>query len=135
MENPTLKEVVLHGHKWWVLPETLSKESQIDISLWRNQDQNENQACHELEILQTIKFAAEGFLKAGKTSVKQGDLVAAAQKRNPAKISPVTWLTLAKYYIGCLENNAVDLIDDLNEFHSNFVDPRALCVHCFLLEP
>ena len=128
LDNGTLKEVVMNGHKWWVLPETLSKERQIDISLWRNQDQNENQAVHELEILQTIKFAAEGFLKAGKAKVSLGDLVSAAQKRNPAKISPSAWMTLSKYYIGFLENQAVDLIEDLNDFHSNSVDPRDLCV-------
>ena len=43
MSNPTLKEVVLNGHRWWVLPETVAKERQIDISLWSNQDQNENE--------------------------------------------------------------------------------------------
>ena len=35
MEDPALKEVVLHGHKWWVLPESLGKDKQMDISLWR----------------------------------------------------------------------------------------------------
>ena len=39
MSCPTLKEVVLNGHRWWVLPETVAPERQIDISLWRNQDQ------------------------------------------------------------------------------------------------
>ena len=39
----TLKEVALNGHRWWVLPETLASERQVDISLWRNQDQAENQ--------------------------------------------------------------------------------------------
>ena len=57
-----------------------------------------------------------------------GDLVAAAQKRNPAKISPTTWLTLEKYYIGFLENGVVGLIEDLHEYHNNTVDPRELCV-------
>ena len=37
-------------------------------------------------------------------------------------------MTLSKYYIWFLENNAMELIDDVNEFHSNFVDPRDLCV-------
>ena len=128
MSCQALKEVVLNGHRWWVLPETVAPERQIDISLWRNQDQNENQQTHELEVLQTIKFAAESFLKTGKDKVSLGDLVAAAQKRNPAKISPTTWLTLGKYYIGFLENGVVDLIEDLHEYHSNTVDPRELCV-------
>jgi hypothetical protein len=63
MLNANLKEVVLNGHRWWVLKESCVKERQIDISLWRNQDQNENQQTHELEILLTIKVAAENFLR------------------------------------------------------------------------
>jgi hypothetical protein len=73
MSCQTLKEVALNGHCWWVLPETVAPERQIDISFWRSQDQNENQQTHELEILQTIKFAAESFLKAGKDKVSLGD--------------------------------------------------------------
>ena len=66
MDNKTLKEVVLNGHRWWVLPETVAKESLMDISLWRNQDQNENQHSHELEVLQTIEITVTSFLAAGK---------------------------------------------------------------------
>ena len=67
-------------------------------------------------------------MKAGKDKVSLGDLVAAAQKRNPAKISPTTWLTLGKYYIGFLEKGVLDLIEDLHEYRRNTVDPRKLCV-------
>ena len=128
MDNATLKEVAQHGHRWWVLPESLQSDKQTDISLWRNQDQNENQAVHELEILQTIKHAAEGFLAKGTGTVSLGDLVSASQKRNPAKISPVSWMTLAKLYTGFLENGVADLVDDLMEYHSEHVDPRELTV-------
>ena len=128
MEQASLKETVQNGHRWWVLPETCAKERQIDISLWRNQDQNENQRIHELEILQTIKHAAESFLKAGKDKVVFGDLVAASQKRNPSKVAEVAWLKLTKHYIGFLENGVPELVDDLHEYHSTFVDPKDLCV-------
>ena len=37
-------------------------------------------------------------------------------------------MTLAKYYIGFLENGKADLVDDLHDFHSDFVDPRELTV-------
>ena len=40
-ENENLQLVVKGGHKWWVLPESTSKDRQVDISLWRNMDQNE----------------------------------------------------------------------------------------------
>ena len=128
MENVTLKEVALNGHRWWVLPETLSKEKQMDVSLWRNQDQNENQAINEIEILQTITVVAKSFLSQGKSKVSVGDLVASAQKKNPAKVSPQTWMSLTKYYIGFLENGVADLLEDLAEFHSHCVDPRELTV-------
>ena len=44
-----LKDVVLNGHRWWVLQESVSTERQVDISLWRNMDQNENQVTHDIE--------------------------------------------------------------------------------------
>ena len=128
MDHETLKQTVLEGHKWWVLPEDLPKDQQVDISVWRNQDQNENQATHELEILQTIQHTAETFLQAGSNKVCVGDLVAAAQKRNPTKVSPVTWMSLTKYYIGFLENGKAELVEDLSSFHSETVDPKELSV-------
>ena len=128
LDQPTLKEAALNGHRWWVLPETLEKNKQLDISLWRNQDQNSNQGTHDIEILQTIKHSAEAYLSQGRTQVSSGDLVSSAQKKNPAKISPTTWLTLAKYFIGFLENDLVALVDDLAEFHSEFVDPAEVKV-------
>ena len=128
LDHPTLKEVALNGHRWWVLPETLTKEKQMEVSLWRNQDQNENQAINEIEILQTITVVAKAFLSQGKDKVSVGDLVASAQKKNPAKVSPQTWMSLTKYYIGFLENGVAELIEDLAEFHSYCVDPRELTV-------
>jgi hypothetical protein len=48
--NAALKDLVDSGHKWWILPEDTPLEAQIQVSLWRNQDQNENQAVHEIEV-------------------------------------------------------------------------------------
>ena len=127
-EHQSLKDAATNGHKWWVLPEDISADSQHDISLWRNQDQNENQATHELEILQTIQHAAEACRTSGAKTVNQGDLIAAAQKRNPSKISPDSWMTLSKYYIGFLDEGMTELVEDLSYFHSACVDPRELSV-------
>ena len=33
LEQPSLKDVVQDGHRWWILPETTGKEKQTDISL------------------------------------------------------------------------------------------------------
>ena len=35
------------NHRWRVLPESVLKEEQVAISLWRNTDQNENQATQQ----------------------------------------------------------------------------------------
>ena len=124
-EDQDLKEAVTHGHRWWILPETVLKEQMVDISLWRNQDQNENQGSHEMEILQTIVATADEFSKTHKT-IPMGDLVTKAQKRNPAKISPSVLTTLTKLFMLHLEENELFLIQDLVDFHSSTVNPNEL---------
>ena len=51
----------MSGHKWLILPEKVQTEMQVDISPWRNMDQNENPVSHEIEILQGIKATAESI--------------------------------------------------------------------------
>ena len=101
MGNPTLTDIVQKGHKWWVLKEDTSEAAQVDISLWRNQDQNENHGTHEIEILQTIVATAE-CMRASAASdskvVSLSDLVAKAARRNPAKISPWFPSTMCKFF-------------------------------------
>lgn len=126
--DPALKEVVQDGHRWWVLPESILDEAQVDISLWRNQDQNENQQAHEIEILGYIRAVAEDLSKKSR-KISQGDLVAAVARKNPAKVSPHTLTTLTKYYIGHLENETVYLVNELVDWHSANVDPGTLVVN------
>ena len=126
-ENANFKDVVLHGHKWWILPETVTREVQVDISLWRNMDQNENQATHEIEILQSIRMTCEDLSKRpGKVS--HGDLMSAVARKNPSKMSTLTLQTLCKFFVGFVENGAADLVEDLVDWHSCTVDPKALTV-------
>ena len=97
-DGGNLKDVVLHGHKWWVLPETVAREVQVDISLWRNMDQNENQATHEIEILQSIRMTCEDLSKRlGKVS--HGDLMSAVARKNPSKMSVTTLQTLCTFFV------------------------------------
>ena len=124
-DTGNLKDVVLNGHKWWVLPETVPAERQVDISLWRNMDHNENQATPEIEILQIIRVTCEALSKK-QAKITHGGLMASAARRNPAKLSAATLQTLSKYFIGFLENGAVDLVEDLVDFHSFMVDPKEL---------
>ena len=134
IDDPALSDVVQSGHRWWILSEEVSTEDQVDISLWRNQDQNENQSTHEIEILQTIKSTAEDMSKS-KGKVTLGDLVARAMRRNPAKISASVLMALSKFYIGFLENSSQDLVDELVDFHSTNVDPKEIIVAMILSDP
>ena len=94
-ENEHLKDTAMCGHKWWILPEEVLAERQVDISLWRNMDQQENQASHEMEILQGIKATAES-LSVKQRTITQGDLVSAAIRKNPAKFSLKAMQVLTK---------------------------------------
>ena len=122
-----LKDVVNNGHKWWILPETIDHDTLVDISLWRNMDQNENQSTHEIEVLQSIRVTCETMSKK-LARITQGDLCAAVAKRNPVKLSPHTLQNLCKFFVGFVENSAVDLVEDLVDFHAHTVDPKELSV-------
>ena len=86
MAQGSLNEVATSGHVWWILPEDTERAAQVDISLWRNQDQNENQGTNEIELLQSLKHAAIYHLDKGEEKVKKADLVATASRKNPTKI-------------------------------------------------
>ena len=122
-----LQDFVVSGHKWWILPEDVSRERQLDISLWRNMDQNENQVTHEMETLQGIKATAES-LSVNQNRISVGDLVSAAVRKNPAKLSPKIMNVLTRVYIGFLENGVPELLQELVDYHSEKVDPQELTV-------
>ena len=123
-----LKEVVMSGHKWIVLPETIDKQDQMDISLWRNQDQNENHAINEIEILQTILVVCQDLADAGRDTTNPAELAMKAQARNPAKKSFGAWESLTKYFITFVKDKLVGLVQELTEFHSETVNAKELCV-------
>ena len=47
-DDVSLADTINNGHRWWILKENTPKDSQVEISLWRNQDQNESQGIHEM---------------------------------------------------------------------------------------
>ena len=102
-------------------------EGQVDISLWRNMDQNENQVTHDIDILQRIKATAEHFSQK-QAKVTQGDLVACVSRGNLAKVSPLVLMHLCKFFMGFLDNGVVDLVTDLVDSHFHTVDLRELTV-------
>ena len=128
-ESGSLKDFVENGHHWWILKETIPKEAQLEISTWRNQDQNENQQTHEVELIQTIKSTAEDLYRGGHRKINLAELCAMAEKRNPTKTSPTMMMALCKYYIGFVEDKQTGLVSELQDFHSSTVDPKELVVN------
>jgi hypothetical protein len=122
-QDQALKEVVTHGHKWWILPETVDSADLVDISLWRNQDQNENQATHEIELLQCI-MATAATMSETKAKVNMGDLVSKTQRRNPAKIPLALIQVLAKYFSQFLAVGKLFLVQEVVDFHTALKSTR-----------
>ena len=124
----SIKDVVLNGHRWWVLPEDIEESLQVDVSLWRNQDQNENQGTHEMEMLQGLMQTANIMCQDSK-KILLSDLVARALKRNPAKMATRAMNSLAKFYTQFLGSGDQHLVAELIDWHSVKVNPRELVVN------
>lgn len=129
----SLTETVMQGHRWWILPESTSHQSQVEVSLWRNQDQNENQASHEVEILRGIVSTCEE-MSITRSKLTLGEIISRAQHRSPARLGDRTLTGLAKYYIKHLENNSMYLVEELQIFHSMTVNPREVQVPVIFFE-
>ena len=127
-EDPTLKDFVDNGHKWWILPEDLNEALQSDISHWRNQDQAENQGTCEVEVLQTIMQSIKELARLQRSSVAIQDIVAKVQRRLPGKIAVQMLQNLARYFCGFLHTGDQHLVGELIDWHAANVNPRDLVV-------
>ena len=126
-EDEDLKEFVKHGHKWWILDESVLPELQRDISMHRNQDQNNNQATHEIELLQTITTVAKE-LATTRDKVLLPDMQYRATNRHPSKLPEETMRVLCKYYKAFLDGGNQMLVRELVDWHSTNVNPKELWV-------
>ena len=102
----------------------------MDLSFWRNQDQNESNGTHEIELLQNVVAAAE-VLKASRSSdghrsiVSMSDLVAKSMRRTPAKVTNWTMSTLCKFFAQFLESGDQSLLQEVQDFHAARVNPKS----------
>ena len=126
-QQPNLKEAVLVGHKWWVLPEDTEPDLLRDISNWRNTDQAENQTAHEMEILQLVATAARDLAKKSEF-VAVRDIIAKASRQVALKQSQILIEILSKLYVSILASGASELVNELIEFHSQEVNPSEVSV-------
>ena len=132
-KDRVLADTVDNGHKWWVLQENTPLEAQVDISLWRNQDQNENNGTHEIELLQSIVACAEQLKTSSSSTgqrsiVSMSDLVARSMRRTPAKVSASTMSILCKLFSQFLESGDQKLLQELQDVHATRVNPQTLSV-------
>ena len=125
--QPCLKEFVDNGATWWVLPEDLDPQVYLDISTWRNQDQNENQVMHEAEVLSTVVSSAKR-LGLTQETIQAAQLVHAVQRKLPANVRCSTIQSLVAYFHVHLSIDHVFLIQEYLYFHSNRVNPAELTV-------
>lgn len=102
VEGSSLYEVVHNGHRWWVLPESTSHTAQVEVSLWRNQDQNENQCVHEVEILRGVISTCQE-MSISRSSLPLGEIIHRASHRTPAKIGGTILEGLTKYFLAHLK--------------------------------
>ena len=102
----------------------------MDMSMWRNQDQNENQATTEIEILQTIRHIArvESLQRGPGQPLPLDTVLLKAQRKNPAKVSAHQWENMGKFYNKFLTEDCEGFFEDLADFHAAFVNPRATTV-------
>ena len=141
ISDKNLEEAVHRGHKWIVLKEDTDPREQVEISLWRNQDQSENQGTHEIELLQTIISAAREMSASqsssshrGKAKTDLSELVAKAHRRTPARVSAATLNFLAKFFVQFLDEDSMHLVSELVMFHNAKVNPRDLVVSTTLFQ-
>ena len=132
------KDAVMNGHHWLVLPEDTPKEEQLLLSSWMNQNQNSNQQSHEVEILQTIQSCAAAMYENRKGNLGQeivkGDLTQRALKQNRTTISTRFMTILVGFFHQFCVNEREDLLQELQAFHSNYVDPKKVALGCKFVE-
>lgn len=120
-----LGEVVESGHKWYILPEETPVDQQVEVSLWRNMDQNENQGLHEIEVLRSVISCCAEVSKV-RSNLSVADIVARVAHKSPMKTSNLAVHGITKFYLRLLEDKMPELAVELQDFHSSRVNPREL---------
>jgi len=117
--------VVESGHKWWILPEDTPVDQQVEVSLWRSMDQNENQSLHEIEVLRSVISCCAEVSKV-RSNLSVADIVARVAHNSPMKASGLAVTGITKFYLRLLEDKMPELAVELQDFHSSRVNPKEL---------
>lgn len=134
-KQPSLKHAMQRGLRYWVLREDTPLAVLADISQWRNQDQNSNQAFHEMELMVLIaKMARTSIDAAPGGKVNSTTIAAAVSRAAPVKLAPRMVQGLIRYALQFFSEGKAHLLTDLTRWHSANIDPQEISVPSVLFE-
>jgi hypothetical protein len=123
------------GHRWIVLPESISESLKADICTWRNQDQNENQTITDGELVRLCKLTVEDFLSKaapGTTSLPLVQIVTATCLKSTLRMNPSVVSGYARFVCQMAEERKLPLVKRYMDYWSGHVDPKIMSVpHSF----
>ena len=135
-ERPSLAEAASLGHHWVVLPEDLSESLRKDVSVWRNQDQNENQALTDGELIRMAKVAVEKYLENASPGqalvVPLAAITTAACLGTPLKMNQAVMGSFCKFVCQMATERQMPLVNEFLQFWTSCVDPKEIAIpHTF----
>ena len=136
-ERPSLAVAALCGHWWVVLPETLEESLKQAITVWRNQDQNQNQPLTDGEMIRQALVAVQAFLDIpaptpGKVSLPLNRIVTSACLATPMNLNPAVMGSYCKFVAGLAKDGRLSLVTEFLRFWTATVDPKKVEVpHSF----
>jgi hypothetical protein len=126
-DDAALQRVCERGHKWWLLSCDISDQDAIEISEWRNSDNNCNQVKHEIEHIKGLQRVAmrEIELAGSGGVISLTNVLAKFTAQAQMKVAQTAMLDLARFVV---DLRAGTYIDELCNFHSQNVNPNELTV-------
>ena len=131
-ERPSLAEASSLGHHWVVLPEGLSDSLKKDVSVWRNKDQNENQALTDGELIRMAKDAVGKYLENASPGqalqVPLASITTAACLGTPLKIQQAVMGSFCKFVCQMATERHMSLVNEFLQFWTSSVDPQEMAI-------
>ena len=131
-ERPSLAEASSLGHHWVVLPEDLSDSLKKDVSVWRNKDQNENQALTDGELIRMAKEAVGKYLENASPGqalqVPLASITTAACLGTPLKIQQAVMGSFCKFVCQMATERHLPLVNEFLQFWTSCVDPKEIAI-------
>jgi len=126
-DDANLARVTTRGHKYWILDCEIPDKDAVEISEWRNSDNNNNQVKHEVEHLRGLQRISRAEMDAAGAAgvVSLSQVLAKFSAQSQLKIAQQATLDLARCVIDFGSGHYVDRICT---FHSQHINPNELSV-------